>query len=147
MLTGRHAGEQVLVRLITYTLDDPARPGHGEVHRLLTSLLNPRVAPAVALVEAYHARWEEELTFDEVERHQRPPRPLRSQTPVGVIEEIYGLLLAHYVVRAVMVEAATTAPPIQRRHAGGRVEHDRPDAADGDQEVHRPVADAEQDDG
>lgn len=106
----RRAGEQILVRLITYTLDDPARPGHGEVHRLITSLLNPRVAPAAALVEAYHARWEEELAFDELETHQRPPRPLRSQTPVGVIQEIYGLLLAHYVVRAVMVDAAATAP-------------------------------------
>jgi Insertion element 4 transposase N-terminal/Transposase DDE domain len=106
----RRASEQVLVRLITYTLDDPGRPGHGEVHRLITSLLNPRVAPATALVEAYHARWEEELAFDEVETHQRPPQPLRSQTPVGVIQEIYGLLLAHYVVRAVMVEAAATAP-------------------------------------
>lgn len=107
----RRAGEQVLVRLITYTLDDPARPGHGEVHRLITSLLNPRVAPAVALVEAYHARWEEELAFDELETHQRPPRPLRSRTPVGVVQEIYGLLLAHYVVRAVMAAAATVATP------------------------------------
>src|SRR5439155_11236371 len=106
----RRAGEQVLVRLLTYTLDDPARPGHGEVHRLITSLLNPRIAPAAALLAAYHARWEEELTFDEVETHQRPPRPLRSQTPVGVIQEIYGLLLAHYLVRAVLVDAATTAP-------------------------------------
>jgi hypothetical protein len=106
----RRAGEQALVRLITYTLDDPTRPAHGEVHRLITSLLNPRLAPATALVQAYHARWEEELAFDELETHQRPPRPLRSQTPVGVIQEIYGLLLAHYVIRAVMVDAATTAP-------------------------------------
>ena len=106
----RRAGEQVLVRLITYTLEDPARPGNGEVHRLITSLLNPRTAPAPALAEAYHARWEEELAFDEVETHQRPARPLRSQTPVGVIQEIYGLLLAHYVIRAVMVEAAAAAP-------------------------------------
>ena len=107
----RRAGEHALVRLLTYTLDDPARPGYGEVHRLITSLLNPRVAPAAALVEAYHARWEEELTFDEVETHQRPPRPLRSQTPVGVVQEVYGLLLAHYVVRAVMAEAAAAAAP------------------------------------
>jgi len=107
----RRTGEHRLVRLLTYTLDDPARPGYGEVHRLITSLLNPRVAPAAALVEAYHARWEEELTFDEVETHQRPPRPLRSQTPVGVLQEIYGLLLAQYVVRAVMVDAAAQAPP------------------------------------
>ena len=32
---------------------------------------------------------------------------LRSQTPAGVIQEIEGLLLAHYVVRAVMFEAAS----------------------------------------
>jgi Insertion element 4 transposase N-terminal/Transposase DDE domain len=106
----RRAGAQALVRLITYTLDDPARPGHGDVHRLITSLLNPRVAPAGALVEAYHARWEEEVVFDELETHQRPPRPLRSRTPVGVLQEVYGLLLAHYVVRAVMADAAAQAP-------------------------------------
>jgi Insertion element 4 transposase N-terminal/Transposase DDE domain len=107
----RRAGAQALVRLLTYTLDDPARPGHGEVHRLVTSLLNPRAAPARALVETYHRRWEEELTFDELETHQRPPRPLRSRTPVGVLQEVYGLLLAHYVVRAVMAAAASTATP------------------------------------
>jgi Insertion element 4 transposase N-terminal/Transposase DDE domain len=107
----RRAGAQVLVRLITYTLDDPARPGHGEVHRLITSLLNPRRAPAGALVEDYHARWGAGLAFDELETHQRPPRPLRSRRPVGVVQEVYGLLLAHYVVRAVMAAAAATAAP------------------------------------
>ncbi len=72
-----------------------------------------RTTRTKALVLAYHARWEEEVAFDELETHQRPPRPLRSQTPVGVIQEVYGLLLAHYVVRAVMVDAAATGglPP------------------------------------
>jgi hypothetical protein len=102
----RRSGAAVFVRLITYTLEDPTRPGHRQVHRLITSLLLPQRAPARALVLAYHARWEVELTFDELESHQRPPRPLRSQTPVGVLQEIYGLLLAHYVVRAVLVDAA-----------------------------------------
>jgi hypothetical protein len=31
---------------------------------------------------------------------------LRSQTPAGVIQEIEGLMLAHYAVRALMAEAA-----------------------------------------
>jgi len=105
----RRRGETVLVRLIRYTLDDPARPGHGVEHRLVTSLLNPRVAPAEELVVAYHARWEFELAADEVKTHQRPAAPLRSKKPVGVIQEVYALLLAHYVVRAVMVAAARTA--------------------------------------
>jgi hypothetical protein len=111
----RHSDAAILVRLITSTLEDPTRPGHRQGHRLITSLLLPQRAPARALVLAYHARWEAELTFDELEIHQRPPRPLRSQTPVGVIQEIYGLLLAHYVVRAVLADAATLPglPPIR----------------------------------
>ena len=32
--------------------------------------------------------------------------PLGSQKPVGVIQELYSLLLAHYAVRALMAEAA-----------------------------------------
>jgi hypothetical protein len=34
------------------------------------------------------------------------PTSLRSQTPVGVTQEAYGLLIAHYAVRAVMHDAA-----------------------------------------
>ncbi len=109
----RRRGETALVRLVRYTLADPARPGHGEEHRLVTSLLNPRVAPAEDLVLAYHARWEFELAADEVKTHQRPATPLRSKRPVGVIQEVYALLLAHYVIRAVMRDAAHNAdlPP------------------------------------
>lgn len=61
----------------------------------------------------YHARWEHELLIDEIETHQRPRTPLRSQLPTGVIQEVYALLLAHYLVRAVMVDAAQTCglPP------------------------------------
>jgi hypothetical protein len=102
----RRQGELVVVRLVRYTLDDPPRPGHGTEHRLITSLLNPRVAPAEELVMAYHRRWEFELAADELKTHQRPSTPLRSKKPVGVIQEIYSLLLAHYAVRAVMFDAA-----------------------------------------
>ncbi|MCA1838262.1 MAG: transposase [Actinobacteria bacterium] len=102
-------GERITVRLIRYTLDDPNRPGHRVEHRLITSLLDPEHAPAEELVMAYHFRWEFELAVDEIKSHQRlPQEPLRSKKPVGVIQEIYGLLIAHYVVRAVMVEAART---------------------------------------
>ena len=116
----RRRGEQVLARLIRYTLDDPTRPGHGEEHRLLTSLLDPGQAPAEEVVVAYHARWEFEVAVDEVKTHQRPPTPLRSQQPAGVIQEAYGLLLAHYVVRAVMADAAQAAalPPTRLSFLG-----------------------------
>ncbi len=103
----RRQGVRLLVRLVTYTITDPALPGYGEEHRLITTLLNPRVAPAHDLACAYHERWEIELVFDEIDTHQRlVGRTLRSLTPLGVIQELYGILLAHYAVRVLMHEAA-----------------------------------------
>jgi hypothetical protein len=107
----RKRGERVAVRLIRYTLDDPKRPGYSAEHRLITSLVDPRQAPAEELIVAYHARWEFEVAVDEIKSHQlrTPQEPVRSKKPVGVVQEVYGLLVAHYVVRAVMVEAAREA--------------------------------------
>ena len=100
-------GEHLLVRIIEYTIDDPHRPGHGKRHRLITSLLEPDRYPAHTLACEYHQRWEIEITIDELDTHQRLPNlPLRSQKPAGVIQEAYGLLIAHYAVRSVMHEAA-----------------------------------------
>src|ERR671913_2084012 len=56
----------VTVRMIRYTLEDPDRPGHRIEHRLITSLLDPDLAPAREIVCAYHARWEFELAVDEI---------------------------------------------------------------------------------
>jgi hypothetical protein len=103
----RRRGVRILVRIITYTINDPALPGYGAEHRLITTLLNPRLAPAVEVACGYHERWEIELVIDEIDTHQRlVGRTLRSLTPVGVIQELYGLLLAHYAVRVLMHEAA-----------------------------------------
>jgi hypothetical protein len=50
------------------------------------------------------------MTIDEVDTHQRlANHPLRSQKPVGVIQEFYGLLLAHYAVRRIMHDVAQQA--------------------------------------
>jgi len=96
----------LVVRIIEYTLDDPGRPGSGEKHRLLTTLLGATRHPAQRLIVLYHERWEEEVTIDELKTHQRERPVLRSETPAGVVQEIQGLLLAHYVVRVLMTEAA-----------------------------------------
>lgn len=101
----------IVVRVIEYTLEDPQRTGHGETHRLLTNLFDHETYPSFEVACGYHERWEEELVFDEQKTHQDPPRPskpthLRSQTPAGVEQELYALSLAHFVVRALMVEAA-----------------------------------------
>jgi transposase IS4-like protein/DDE family transposase len=99
----------MVVRIIDYTFDDPGRPGSGQKHRLLTTLLDAHRHPAERLIVLYHERWEEELTIDELKTHQRQRPVLRSETPAGVVQEIYGLLLGHFVVRKLMVEAARQA--------------------------------------
>ena len=51
-----------------------------------------------------------ELTIDEIDTHQRlVQHPLRSQQPVGVLQELYGLLIAHYALRTVIHDAALQA--------------------------------------
>lgn len=88
-----------------------ARPSDPcAVHRLITTLLDPAQAPALDLIELYHERWEVELVIDEIKTHQRlSPRPLRSKSPELLYQELYGLLLAHYAVRAWMHASAVQA--------------------------------------
>jgi hypothetical protein len=106
----RQRGDHLLVRVLVYTLTDPARPGYHETHRLLTTLLDAQEVPALDLICTYHDRWEIELTIDEIDTHQRlAQQPLRSRTPVGVLQELYSLLVAHYAVRALMAAAAQEA--------------------------------------
>jgi hypothetical protein len=104
----------ITVRVIRYTLDDPQRVGHGEEHVLMTNLFDEETYPAEELIVLYHERWEEELVFDEQKTHQDPrratkPAQLRSETPAGVIQEVYAVSLGHFVIRSLMFEAAATA--------------------------------------
>jgi Insertion element 4 transposase N-terminal/Transposase DDE domain len=102
--------EPIGVRVIDYTLEDPGRPGKGQHHRLVTSLLDPAQAPAAELAALYHQRWELEGALDELKTHQRGPRAvLRSKTPEGVEQEVYAHLLVHYAIRALMHQAALDA--------------------------------------
>lgn len=111
----RHDLEGLDVRIIEYTIRDPKSGGKPKVHRLLTTLLDADLDPAKGLIELYHQRWEEELAIDELKTHQRQRPVLRSQTPAGVVQEIEGLLLAHFVVRKLMFEAAAQAKVAPRR--------------------------------
>lgn len=104
-----------VVRVIEYTLEDPQRTGHAEKHRLVTTLIDEQEHPAERLVVLYHERWEEELAIDEAKIHLRTTAKLRSHRPAGVIQEIYGLMLAHFVIRKLGVEAAAKAGVSPRR--------------------------------
>jgi hypothetical protein len=105
---GEPAGP-IAVRVIEYSLEGV--PGAEPLYRLITSILDPEEAPAPELAALYHERWEAEGLFDEFKTHIRGGSQilLRSKTPDLVKQEVYGLLLAHYTVRAVMHEAALAA--------------------------------------
>jgi hypothetical protein len=76
-------GAPIVVRVLQYTIDDPGRPqAAGQVDRLVTSILDPRAAPAAELALLYHQRWELEGVLDELKTHQRGAQVvLRSKTP------------------------------------------------------------------
>ena len=104
-----HDRNGTIIRVIDYTLDDSQRVGHREKHRLVTSLLDAKEHPATRLIELYHERWEEEIAMDESKTHQRTLATLRSLTPAGVVQEIYGMMIAHFDIRKMMFEAAERA--------------------------------------
>jgi len=102
------SGERMLVRVISYTFTDQRIPGAGkQVYRLVTTLLDPFRYPAKELAVLSHERWHVELVIDETDTHLRlSARTLRSLTANGVIQELYGLLLAHTLLRTLMLHVA-----------------------------------------
>ena len=89
-------------RLITYRLGK-AR----EEYRLLCSILDPRRAPAIQLANLYTKRWTIETVLAELKTRLRGARVvLRSRIPNLTRQDFWGLLLAHFGVRALMHEAA-----------------------------------------
>jgi hypothetical protein len=95
------------VRVIDY--DVPGR-GKGEIFTVVTSVTDHQDLPAPEIAADYHKRWEIEITFAEIETRQRGPAVvLRSRSPDLVLQELYGLLLTHYAIRALMTEAADQA--------------------------------------
>ncbi len=89
-------------RLIEYRLG-----GKGQQYRLLCSIVDPRKAPAIQLANLYPKRWTIETALGELKTRLRGAKAiLRSRIPALVRQDFYGLLLAHFGVRALMHEAA-----------------------------------------
>jgi hypothetical protein len=104
----RHKTNGVVVRVIEYRLEGVI--GAEPIYRLITTILDPELAPAHELAALYHERWEIETALDELKTHLRGARiVLRSKTPDLVRQEFYGLMMAHFAVRGLMHEAALRA--------------------------------------
>lgn len=100
----------VAVRVVEYTVGDRDGNGSGELVALLTTITDPASASADQLAQAYHQRWEHESGNDQLKTHLRgPAKILRSKKPDTVRQEIFGYLLTHYAISAVICRAATEA--------------------------------------
>jgi Insertion element 4 transposase N-terminal/Transposase DDE domain len=100
----------ITVRVIEYTLADPGRRTSVDRYRLVTSILDPELAPAHELAALYTERWEVETALAELKTTQRGPRQvLRSRSPELVAQEVWAHLLVHYALRQVLHTAALEA--------------------------------------
>ena len=98
---------KIQVRVIEYSIETD---GEVKTYRLVTSLMDLGLFPALLLAQQYHQRWEIENTIDELKTHLLGRKtPIRSLKPREVVQEIYGWLLAHYAIRSLMFQASEQA--------------------------------------
>jgi hypothetical protein len=99
-----------LVRVVEYEIADRDGDGKDELIILVTTITDRRRAPAAVLARAYHQRWEHETGNAQVKTCLRGPgRVLRSESPDMVRQELWGYLLTHYAISALICTAATSA--------------------------------------
>jgi transposase IS4-like protein len=141
-------GMACYARVVGYEVPD--RDGDDELIALVTTITDPDEAPAAALAAAYHERREHETGNAQLTTFLRGPgRILRSESPDMVRQEIWGCLLTHHVISALICTAAASAgidpdrvkfkrtiravrrrvadpafPPDQRQHVLGRLRAD-----------------------
>jgi hypothetical protein len=114
----KKGGTKIRVRVIEYTIDTDGEP---QIYRLITSLTDIALFPALLLATQYHSRWEIENTIDELKVHLNGRKTLiRSQKPREVVQEVYGWLLGHWAVRSLMFQVAQQAKisPLQLGFTG-----------------------------
>jgi hypothetical protein len=93
-----------IARAITYK-----KKGCAE-RTLLTSLADPESYPREEIIALYHERWELELGYDEIKTHLLDRQEaIRSRTPQGVRQELWGILIAYNLIRVEMERAADEA--------------------------------------
>lgn len=98
---------KICVRVIEYKINTDSGQ---QTYRLVTSLMDIALFPALLLATEYHQRWEIENTIDELKTHLLGRKtPIRSLKPREVVQEIYGWLLGHYAVRCLIFTASQQA--------------------------------------
>jgi serine/threonine protein kinase HipA of HipAB toxin-antitoxin module len=96
--------------VVEYDVPDREGNGTGKLIVLLSTILDPAQARADELAAAYHQRWEEQTSNDQLKTHLHGPgRVLRSRRPELVHQEIWAWLLVHHALSALITQAAQAA--------------------------------------
>ena len=99
------------------TITPAGGPARTERYRLITTVTDPREAPAARLAALYAQRWEIETSYREIKASTcGTPGLLRSRNPAGVTQEIWAPLCACQLTHTARARAAT---------AGGGLDPDR----------------------
>jgi hypothetical protein len=107
---------RVIEAVITTVLADGTTIGGR--YRLATTLTDHRRHPASTLVGLYHERWEIESAFYALRHTLFHQRVLRSATPAGLQQELWGLLILYQLIRTAIIEAAEHRPGTDPDRAG-----------------------------
>lgn len=93
---------------------------------VVTTLLDPALYPAEAILQAYLQRWRLELCLDDLKTTLHLDT-LRGRTPAAVRQEAYARLIGHNLVRWTMAQAARAhAVPLTRISFKGTLDALRP---------------------
>lgn len=89
---------------------------------LVTTLLDPQLYPAQEILQAYLRRWRLEMCFDDL-KTTMGMEMLRCQSPDMVQKEVLMYLIAHNLIRLVIVQAVQTHHvPIERISFKGSID-------------------------
>ncbi len=93
------------LRVVEYRL-----PESDELYRLVSTIMDPRLAPAKDLAILYHERWDIEGFLKQIKSVQlNGEKIFRSKSPDGVRQEFWAHLAVHYATMRVQVDAADQA--------------------------------------
>lgn len=98
--------QDIRVRVVEYSMQLPGRE-ESERYRLITTLMDPDMAPAAELAALYSERWEVENTLAEWKTTQiGTDTVLSSKSPDLVFQEIYAHLAVYAGLRVLMHSTA-----------------------------------------
>jgi hypothetical protein len=97
--------DPIQLRVIEYRI-----PGSDDLYRLVTTIMDPAIAPAKELAILYHERWDIEGFLKQIKSVQlNSDKIFRSKSPDGVRQEFWAHLAVHYATTCVQVDAAARA--------------------------------------